>query len=321
MASGSFHDGSTHSGSFHSSGSFGSFGGDSSGGGYDGGSFGGAVSGLSTTYVFMYILFCGVGVAEVFLSVLSVYHIIVLIIFVIAFVMFIPGFGEKNRFAAIGKIKKKDIESFQGSVWSTAYSEKRVGDDYTWYGQLDKNYSISFFDKVFGNDNVKAVRETVKRSPGIIWVKTTTWLAWAIVCAVCNLFFYSLVIPFFEKAYMSDAAFAFVDILTFFLPSVLALICSIFSWVFVKAKDKLLYECAVRVVNDNRAKEQKLRTERNIERKLSKKWYFNDCPNCGAIASPSVKHCAHCGTSLEVRSLEGVSSSDIHTLAKTGEKQ
>ena len=176
-------------------------------------------------------------------------------------------------------IRKKDVEIFRGSVWSADYSDNRVGNEYDWYGKLDKNYSISFFDRTYGSDNVKTVRQAVKRTPRIIWVNTTTWLAWAIVCAVCNLFFYKLVIPYFERMYMTDAAFAFFDFLIFFLPPVLALLFAFFSFIFVKAKDKVLYECAVRVVADNRAKEHKLRTERNIDRKLSNKWYYNNCPN------------------------------------------
>lgn len=309
MASGGFHDTSTHSGSFHDS------------GGYDSGGGGGSGLGFPPLFISLDLLFALLIVLENFLSELPFHHLISILIFVAAFALFIPGYKEKNRFYAINKIRKKDVEIFRGSVWSADYSDNRVGNEYDWYGKLDKNYSISFFDRTYGSDNVKTVRQAVKRTPRIIWVNTTTWLAWAIVCAVCNLFFYKLVIPYFERMYMTDAAFAFFDFLIFFLPPVLALLFAFFSFIFVKAKDKVLYECAVRVVADNRAKEHKLRTERNIDRKLSNKWYYNNCPNCGAKASDFMKNCSHCGTSLEVSSFAGGTAGAIHRLIKTADNE
>ena len=270
-------------------------------------------------YMGMQFLFIGIILFEQFLDQIPFYQIIMFVIFFFAFILFIPGMKEKNRFAAISEIRKKSVTYSRGSVWSANYTEKREGDEYTWYGKYDKNYSISFFDEEYGRANLMIVKETVRRTPGIIWVKTSTWLVCAIVCAVCNLFFYKLVITVFERSDMTDSAFGLIDFLSYFLPAFLALVFGIFSIIFVRIRDSLLYRCAVRAVADNRAQEKRTRIERNIDRKLSNKWYYNNCPNCGANASFFLRNCSHCGTSLEVRSFEGGAAGAIHRLIKTGD--
>ena len=321
MSSGSFHDGGSHTGSFHSSGSgsFGGFGGGGYDDGYYGGSGRGSGSGESDGFmsVFKLLVFSIVFLTRlVFDGVIPGYNIASFAIFFIAFIVFIPSLKERKRFAAIREIRKDNGKSYQ-SVWSSEYSENRVGNEHTWYGKFDKNFCIAFYDKEYGEDNKHHVIETVKRSSGIVWVSAMTWLVCAIACAICNLFFYELVIPIFERAYMTDQAFMFFDYLVAFLPSMLALTFAILSIVFVKVRDSLLYKCAVRVVKDNQAKDHKKVTESGIDRKLSQKWYYNNCPNCGALADYHLKTCQNCGSSLEVGTAAGGSAGAIHRLIKT----
>ena len=49
-----------------------------------------------------------------------------------------------------------------------------------------------------------------------------------------------------------------------------------------------------------RARKKKIETEMFLKTETGKKWYHNICPNCGAKASASLKHCVSCGSSLEV---------------------
>lgn len=248
------------------------------------------------------------------------YNIITTIIFFIAFLMFIPSSRERKRFSALRSLKKSD--SFSGSVWRIReYSDDRVGNDTTWYGKKEKDYCIAFYDKEFGSKNAAAVRETMGRTSRIIWVSTETWMIFAGICVVINIFLYELVVPLLMRSYMAIKARDFFVVLIFILPSVLALIFAVLNFVYVRIRDKLLYECAVRAVNDNKAEEQKRRFERNIDRNLSKKWYYNNCPNCGAEASYSLKSCSHCGTSLEVKSFEGGAAGAIHRLKEAEEPE
>ena len=50
------------------------------------------------------------------------------------------------------------------------------------------------------------------------------------------------------------------------------------------------------------------------------KWYYNVCPNCGSAASPDIRSCKHCGTSLEVRSFESENPSAVHRISSEAEK-
>lgn len=323
MASGGFHDTGTHSGSFHSSGGGGSH---SSGGGYGsydsggGGGGSGGGGGLSGTWVWtiVYFALCWATEIDEFEN-LSGKHLITLGMVIAMFILFSPEVRDRKRFAAIRKIRNKNAEVNETGVWSADYSENRIGSDVTWYGRFDKKYSILFTEEEYAVENVKEVLKTVKRTPRIIWVSPSVWFALSLICAICNFFFYELVIPIFERAYMTDEAFAFFDVLTFLLPSVLALTFAVMNKVFVKIKDNLLYECAVRIINDRRAKANRESTERAIDRKLSSKWYYNNCPNCGAKADYHLKTCQNCGSSLEVGTAPGGAAGAIHRLIKTEE--
>lgn len=319
MASGGFHDTDTHSGSFHSSGGGGGF--HSSCGGYGsydsgGGSGGGEGSGGGWIGMFVYIaMYMALHIDA--LEYLSATHLISLVMVIAVFLLFFPEVQDRKRFAVIKKFWNRNAVVHETGVWSAEYSDNRIGSDETWYDRFGKKYSILFTEEKYVLGNVKEVLKTVKRTPRIIWVSPSVWFALSLICAICNLFFYELVIPIFERTYMTDEAFAFFDVLTLLLPSVLALTFAVMNKVFVKIKDNLLYECAVRIINDRRAKANRESTERAIDRKLSKKWYYNNCPNCGAKADYHLKTCQNCGSSLEVVTASGGAAGAIHRLIKT----
>ena len=157
----------------------------------------------------------------------------------------------------------------------------------------------------------------MKRTPRIVWIRPGTLLAIAIVIFLVNFFFYEMVIPIFENMIMSDAAFTFFDYFVFYLPKILALQCPILSFIFIKVRDKYLYECALRLGNEIQSEEQRAATESAIANALSKKWYHTICPNCGAKASSAIKTCTSCGSSLEV--MDGDSNlSSIRRINESG---
>ena len=79
----------------------------------------------------------------------------------------------------------------------------------------------------------------------------------------------------------------------YYLPAFLALACPFLSFVFVKIRDNILHECAVRLV-DERQKD----LADNIETET--KFYHNICPACGTKYAASIAHCLNCGSVLEV---------------------
>ena len=120
---------------------------------------------------------------------------------------------------------------------------------------------------------------------------------------------------------MTDIAFKFIDELVFYLPSILTVLCSIATIIITKAKDRILYKCAERIVNDNTSAEEREKTESFITSELSKKWYHNFCPNCGAPASHALRSCSSCGSSLEVKSFNTGAPGAVHRVSSSAEKE
>ena len=135
-------------------------------------------------------------------------------------------------------------------IQSDSYTRERIGNKDTWAGKYDKSYLISFYNSQYGDINAKSVYEAMKRTPRIIWIRPKTWALIAVGLFTLNFFFYETFIPYFETATMSDEAFAFFDEFIFYLPSVLALACPILSIIFVKIRDKVLYQCAYRICSN-----------------------------------------------------------------------
>ena len=161
----------------------------------------------------------------------------------------------------------------------------------------------------------KRMLKNVKMTTSAVWIKSFVWLNIGIISFASTFFYYELVIPYFERMIMTDFAFYFIDVLTFYLPSIICLLSAIACFTFVKVKDKLLYECVKRVVEDNMSAEERLRSEEYIDSILSNKWYHNFCPNCGAPASQALRSCSSCGSSLEVKSFEKEMPGAVHRIA------
>ena len=113
---------------------------------------------------------------------------------------------------------------------------------------------------------------------------------------------------------MTDQAFKFVDDLLFYFPVVLAFLCSVACLFFRLTRDKLMHECALRLAADNKAAELRRLAEKEIEEEMRKKYFYNECPNCGSKPPMSSQSCPVCGFSLEVFSIKDVDPGKIHHL-------
>jgi len=336
MARGGFHGGSSHSGGHHSGGgghhsSGGHYGG---GGHYSGGSFfgggssrsGGGYSGGGSSYggggdnLIMFV--CSVLAGGAFL----ILYLIVMIaegnipgmnlvnlgIFIASGVIFSLGLKEFDRTSDLNDLIKYKGEYVSGKVWKGNSIAYKKGDKLSWAGKYNYEYRISFYDPEFGKENARKVLETIDRTPRIIWINPFAWLVLGGVFFVSTFFFYECVIPHFERMKMTDLAFWFIDELVFYLPSILTLLCSIACLLIVKYKDRILYKCAERIVEDNTSSGEIAKTEEFITSRLSQKWYHNSCPNCGAPASFALRSCQSCGSSLEVKSFESEMPGAVH---------
>ena len=319
MASGGFHDSGSHSGSFHSSGGGSSFGGGSSGGG-GGGSYG-SYDGDPGDAVVLFAYLAAAVIGGIITFLMKVAHneipglnLINLAMFLISSGFLIKSISEYHRTKALAFFKEYGPGKNLTYVWKGDSVSKIETDSKSWYG-YNKCYFIAFYDHDFGDENAEKAYETMKSTPKIIWVSPTVWLVLSIICLISTFFFYEAVIPVFERAIMTDFAFAFFDHLVFYFPAIFCLLFAVGSFVLYKIKDNLLYECAVRVVKDNKAAAEKLEKENAISAKLSNKWYYNICPNCGAYPSQVLKHCDHCGASLEVDSFENGTQSSVHKIS------
>ena len=320
MASGGFHDSGSHSGSFHSSGEGSSFSGGSSGGGGGGGSYG-SYDGDPGDAVVLFAYLAAAVIGGIITFLMKVAHneipglnLINLAMFLVSSGFLIKSISEYHRTKALAFFKEYGPGKNLTYIWKGDSVSKIETDSKSWYG-YNKCYFIAFYDLDFGDENAKKAYETMKSTPKIIWVSPFVWLVLSIVCLISTFFFYESVIPFFEHAIMTDFAFAFVDHLVFYFPAILCLLFAVGSFVLTKVKDNFLYECAVRVVKDNKAAAEKLEKENAISAKLSNKWYYNICPNCGAYPSQVLKHCDHCGASLEVDSFENGTQSSVHKIS------
>ena len=325
MSTGDFHGGDTHIGSYHDSGGgdfFGGGGGDGFGFGGDyyddpygvpSGGVGGRLPSIISFAVMGSLIVIMVSF-EIFSSSITGINLINLSIFCAGFILL--GFGMKDyaRTSALGSIRRGNIPKYTGDVRHGKPTEDALCDGRSWAALNKKYYLVSFFDSDFGTDNAEKVYDTMKRTPGIIWMNLFVWAGAVIAFTFSHVFCYELIIPYFERASMSDQAFAFIDALTFYLPSILVLLCGAACFFIVRVRDSILHKCAIRIVKDNEAVEERKETEDFIAGELFKKWYYNTCPNCGAQADETQSACKVCGSSLEVLSFENSSPGSVHRL-------
>ena len=350
MASGGFHGGGFHSGGHHSGGGgFHSSGGggfhSSGGGGFHSSGGGGFHSGghyssggsyynddpyynsgqsLFGTLLYMAVyVVIGAVILIAFLASLIMsgsipgLNFINLGIFCVSLFIYFMTLKETGRTSDIYAFDYIDLSRVGGRVWKVnGYRPAdAIGDKRTWASKNGSQYSISFFDREFGVENANKVYEAKQRTPKIVWVKTKVWGILMLISFIVNFSFYEAVIGVFENMIMTDIAFFFIDEFVFYFMSVLTLLFSIAALVCINARDKILHECALRIVEDNMAFEERNKTEQFINSQLSKKWYYNNCPNCGAVANKTLTYCLSCGTSLEVPSFADTEPSSVHRVS------
>ena len=221
----------------------------------------------------------------------------------------------------LSDIKSKGAYRSNGYICKGIQPAESISDKYSWAGKYQNRYRISFYDPEFGEENVRLVKETISRTPKILWINSFVWLAFGIISAFSTFFFYESVIPVFENMYMSDEAFAFIDDLVFYLPAWVALFCAIACLVSVIIKDILLWKCALRIVSNNLAIERQEKTANKINTFLGEKWYYNNCPNCGSGPFITLTECSFCGTSLEVANFDKGFPGAVHRVALKVEKE
>ena len=324
MARGGHHGGGGHHGSHHSGGFGGhSGGGLFGGGGYHGGSGYSNEAGILKDIIdysiigFVLIIFILFKISE---GAVPGLDLINLGIFCLSVPFFVFGLKEYKRTAALNGFKKLSKPVYTGKVWKGREPFFRSGDKHTWVGKYEDWFCISFSDNEFAAENAGKVKDTMKRTPAIIWMNPFVWLVIGVISFINTFWFYEAVIPFFEQATMTDEAFAFMDDFIFYLPAAVTLLCSIACYAFMRIKDNLLYKLAGRIVADNTAAEERLKTQEFISSELSQKWYYNVCPNCGAKASNDLRSCASCGTSLEVPSESAITSA-VHQISYEAEEE
>ena len=351
MATGGFHGGGFHSGGHHSGGGGfhgGGFSGGSHGGGFGGGGFhssggfhgssggyhgGGSDYGdefyNSTRYVYetmFYMAVLTIGAAVVIIGFLGMLilqgdipglNFINLGIFCASLTIYFLALKETGRTSDLDAFDHIDLNRVGGRVWKAkGYRPADAkGDKRTWASKKTCQYSISFFDREFGVDNANKVYEAKQRSPKIIWMKTKVWGTLMLISFIVNFFFYEAVIDIFENMIMTDIAFFFIDEFVFYFMSVLSLLFSIAALVCINARDKILHEVALRIVEENMAFEERNKTEQFINSQLSKKWFYNTCRNCGAETSQALSYCLSCGSSLEVPSFADASPGSVHRIS------
>ena len=322
---GGFHSGGHHGGGFHGGGFGGGF--------YGGGSFHGGGSyhdGDDDNFGLLAYIIRGVFIGGFFLFYycteiaegnVPYVNLLMVGIYIAAVVFFVLGLKESKRTADLYQLKRatgnNSLQVYKADF--TEYSSNSVSDKVSWAGKYDTKYRIAFYDRDFGEDNIDKVREMMDRTPKIVWMRPVVWLVLGIISAVSNFFFYELVIPVFENMIMTDEAFAFIDEVVFYFPAVFTLLCAILCFAMMKVKDSLLHKCALRIVQDNNAAYEKMKTQNFIAKTLSNKWYYNNCPNCGVDAKKDMRICTHCGTSLEVKDIATEPLSSVHRISSEAE--
>lgn len=238
-------------------------------------------------------------------------------IFCASLVIYFMALKETGRTSDIYCFDYIDLNKVGGRVYKVKgyRPADAIGDKRTWASKNGSQYSISFFDREFGVENANKVYEAKQRTPKIVWMKTKVWGILMLISFIVNFFFYEAVIDVFENMIMTDIAFFFIDEFVFYFMSVLTLLFSIAALVCINARDKILHECALRIVEDNMAFEERNKTEQFINSQLSKKWYYNNCPNCGAVANKTLTYCLNCGTSLEVPSFLDTEPYSVHRVS------
>ena len=218
-------------------------------------------------------------------------NVINITVFFLAAFLFIPSLLQTDRTMALTDLLRHGTSDLY--ILSRKFEGNRSGSNYTWAGTNTKSYRIEFGGTEQGLKNGEEVIKTMKSTPRIIWIRPGTWSVIYVAIFLLNFFFYVNVMPFFKNLDTHSTEYIVIEYIIFYLPSLLALICPVLSIIFVKVRDNILYECAVRLSNE-------ILADLNTKN-IPGKWYHNVCPECGTKCSSSIKTCTSCGSPLEVK--------------------
>ncbi len=329
MARGGHHGGGFHGGGHHFSGGGFHGGGGFGGGSYHGGSYHGgggyADEGEDLIVKFIFVVIVAVAYFAYAVAIGNVpgMNLINLGMFAVSVLFYFLALKAFGRQEGIYHLHQTSIFP-KLQVWKADYKNYApagtVSDKVSWAEKSGSKYRIAFYDRDFGEENIRKVNELIKRTPKIIWMSSVVWLIVGIFFACATPVFYEFLIPYFETREMTDEAFAFVDELIFYLPAGITLLSALSCYILMVVRDNLLHKCALRIVEDNNAAFERMKTEEFIVSTLSSKWYYNNCPNCGAAAENDMLYCNHCGTSLEVEDKDKANISAVHLISSEAEK-
>ena len=211
-------------------------------------------------------------------------------VYLVAGLLLIPSYIQAPRTYALPELRRYGASEFP--LFSRKYTYKRAGSNFTWAGIDEKCYRIELSGSEQGTKNGQEILKVMKSKPRIIWLQPGVWLTVYTAILVLNVFLDNAVSSLF--AIMGTGTdIGVLRQIVFYLPCVLASLCTILIFIFVIVRDNILYECAVRLATE---------IEADLKAKAGSpmKCYHSICPNCGVSSTTPLKTCTNCGASLEI---------------------
>lgn len=308
MARGGHHGGGSHRGGHHGGGFHGgghrSFSGrsrhTSSGGHYSSGSYSGGDSDDGLFWVLMVrfgplaMFFILIGIAY-----LSCFNVLNVIIMIGSLILFIVASKKNGTTSSIETLKRSPSVVGVG-MYDDVFvrGDYGISDGVSWY--TDAHFCLSYEERNSRQRNIELSHEEVKKWPFIYTIPNKVWVIGAVIWFIVNFFFYEVVIPYAERARMSDAAFAFIDELVFYLPSIMILLSATTYFVLGRVRLKMAKAVCIKVVDTNITDNHVKITQEEIDKLYELIWFYDICPNCGSEALGKDTRCKFCGTSLKV---------------------
>ena len=152
---------------------------------------------------------------------------------------------------AIEGIRASHVVHSDRIIGSEFLSPVRRGTKATWVGKEDRNFRISFNEEGFGDKNLKRVKEFMRKRPITFMLWPKVFLVIAILWCFSAPFIVSGVREYLVTKPVSVKRIDEIAKYVSYIPAVLSLLCPILSAVFVNIREKLLYKCAVQIVDEN----------------------------------------------------------------------
>ena len=240
--------------------------------------------------------------------------------FFLGLTFLILGMVNSARTQAAYSIRRGKLPERMMRVWSGTSSLRAVGDNDTWAETDRRRYQISYADRDLGPENAEKTYEALRHTPGILWWNPIVWMSLYIVSVVIHFVLRMIVIPYLTVIDRSDVPFRTVDVLSFYLPSVLTLIFGLICILIPFFRDGVLHKVALTIASENTLAEEERERAREVSESMnsiSEKWFYDICPYCGTEAISYNTACTKCGSSLEVKVGD---SDDIRTYHRLGRK-